>query len=156
MMVPPVPTPAMNASGFRPWNRSCHHISGPVVSSWAAMLSRLENCRGRKDPGVFRAAASAADRDPGIAAGRLEDRRPRIQQAGFRTLPEDVQRHAILDAAGHVQVLGLGVQSPPLTPVGEIDYQERRVADETGETVEPAAMNGFHWLSSPVRPVSPP
>jgi len=31
MIVPPVPTPATNASGNKPRNRNCHQISGPVV-----------------------------------------------------------------------------------------------------------------------------
>ena len=60
MTVPPVPTPAMNASGFSPCSRSCQRSSGPVVASCAAQLSSFENCRGRKAP--FDPAHSSARR----------------------------------------------------------------------------------------------
>ena len=48
MIVPPVPTPATNASGRSRRKLICHQISGPVVSKWASTLSWFENCRGRK------------------------------------------------------------------------------------------------------------
>jgi len=50
VMVPPVPTPWMNASGTRlpSWAR----ISGPVVLTWASTLAGLLNCWGMKACGL--------------------------------------------------------------------------------------------------------
>jgi len=92
-----------------------------------------------------RVAQRAADRgegDAGVAAGGLGDRRagrechPRVR-AG-----EDVQRHAVLDAAGVVQVLGLGVDRARAAAEGDVDGDYRGVADQVRERFEAAAGRG--------------
>ena len=51
-------------------------------------------------------------------------------------LAQDVEGHSILDAAGHVHVLGFGVDHALPTAVAEVDRQQRRVADHVLEVAE--------------------
>ena len=48
-------------------------------------------------------------------------------------LAENVERHAVLDAAGHVQLFALGVDHAPLPAVAAFDGQHRRVPRQAAE-----------------------
>ena len=162
VIVPPVPTPATNAS-TRP--SSASQISGPVVRRWISGLAGLENWSGRNtppsvgqragrvdrlvhppqrlgdlDPGAVQSQQALAfaahalrhgqhqlialgraherQRDPGVAAGRLDDRRPaRLDDAVALGRLDHRHADAVLDAPAGVERLQLREQ--PRLPVGE-------------------------------------
>ena len=53
---------------------------------------------------------------------------------------KDVKSHPVLDAAGHVQVLGLAVQHAAVTTVEQLDREQGRVADKARQTIEAAVV----------------
>ena len=72
VMVPPVPTPATNATRSSP---TASRISRAVVRSCDAGLAAFSNCRGMKAPRRLRAICSARATAPAIpcSAGREDD-----------------------------------------------------------------------------------
>ena len=89
MTVPPVPTPATNASGVSPLLRNWYQISGPVVVKCASTFASLENWRGRKT--FFSRAASSSDmrmlpRNPPCArlTGTIDA--PKLEMRAMRSL----------------------------------------------------------------------
>ena len=77
--------------------------------------------------------ADGRERDAGVPAGRFDDQTSGRQGPAFVGLAENMKGHAVLDAAGHIQVFSFGVQDPPLTAEREFNLQQRRVADQAGE-----------------------
>ena len=61
---------------------------------------------------------------------------PGLTAAPVARLPEDVQGHPVLDRAGEIQVLGLGVDRPALAAIQEVYGDERRVAYHVLEAAE--------------------
>ena len=94
--------------------------------------------------------ADAGDRDAGVAAGSLDDRSARLEHAPLVATPDDVQRHAVLDAAGHVQVLGLGVDRAGLAAKLALDREDRRVADQVAERPDPPLPKTLHPFDYPI------
>jgi hypothetical protein len=73
------------------------------------------------------------ERDAGVAAARLDDRVARLQHVAGVGFGQDVARHAILDRAGHVHRLVLGVE-PALATVAAVEHLEQRcVADHLAD-----------------------
>ena len=70
------------------------------------------------------------ERDAGVAARGLGDRCSASERSGLVAAHEDVEGHAILDAAREVQVLGLRVDASSDAAVGKVDAEQRRVADK--------------------------
>ena len=64
--------------------------------------------------------------DTGIAARRFGNHIPRLQRAARIAAAQDVQRHAVLDAAGQVVVLSLRIDDPALALPAQMDGQQRR------------------------------
>lgn len=87
---------------------------------------------------VAERAPDGCKRDARVAGGRLG-----YAVAGpdgpraIRAL-QDVERHPILDAAGHVKVFGLGVDRARPAPEEETNLQQRRVADHVLQFSEAA------------------
>src|SRR6185369_3417030 len=71
--------------------------------------------------------AQCSKGDAGIAAGSFGDRSSRLKQLSLVTDAQNVQRHAILDAARHVEVLGLRVHDARLPPEFAANGQKWRV-----------------------------
>ena len=65
---------------------------------------------------------------PRIAARGFRDDTARMDLPFRVRLPQDVQGHAVLDAARHVQLFGLGVDRTRRSAVAEVDSQQRSVA----------------------------
>ena len=66
---------------------------------------------------------------------------PGCELPRFPGAPEDVQRHPVLDAAGQVQALGLGVEPARRAAVHrELDGEQRRVPDEHAEAAQPVGV----------------
>ena len=179
MMVPPVPTPATNASGVSPCQRIWDQSSGPVLVACASTFCSFANCRGRNASGVSFASSSASPmlpRKPPSAADTSRTVAPKLRMSAFRSsliqsgmkivtgcprarpkaakempvfplvasmirppgckLPglvgalDDVERHPVLDRAGEVQVLGLGVHGARAPVDLAFDGEERRVSGE--------------------------
>ena len=89
MTVPPVPTPATNASGLRPCPCNCSQISGPVPVKCASMLASFENWCGRKVRGLasFMASARAIEpRKPPSALLTSTTEAPKLEISAMRSL----------------------------------------------------------------------
>ena len=191
MTVPPVPTPATNASGVRRCPCSCSQISGPVPVTCASTLASFENWCGRNVRGlaVLQASARAMlPRKPPSALLTSTTDAPKLEISAMRSLLiqsgmkivtgwpsarpmaanempvlplvasaigspgcdqpglvgalQDVQRHAVLDAAGQVELLVLGVDRPRLAVDAQRERQQRRVADQPPQGVEVAGEVG--------------
>src|ERR1041385_2233420 len=101
--------------------------------------------------GVAERTPHAGERDAGVPARGLGDRVPGLDPALGIGATEDVQRHPVLDAAGEVEVLGLGVDQAPLALVGELDLEHGGVADQAREraqaVLDPGAAGGRHGRS---------
>ena len=89
--------------------------------------------------GMSQRPADRGKGDAGVAARGLHDEIARSQNPVAVTLGDDVQRHPVLDAAGHVEILGLGVEHAWPAAIGEVDGQEWRVAHHRFEAVDPVA-----------------
>ena len=76
------------------------------------------------------------ERDARVPARRLDDQAPWLDRTALVGLLEDVERHPVLDAPRHVEVLGLRVNPPICAAHSEIDGQERRVAHESSQALE--------------------
>ena len=83
--------------------------------------------------GMAKGPADRGKGDSGVSAGGLDDQAAGGQGPALVGLAQDVEGHAVLDAARHVQVFGFGVKDPPLSAEGEFDLHERRVADQAGQ-----------------------
>ena len=90
-------------------------------------------------------AADGGERDAGVAAGGLGDLVAGLDSAVLVCPPQDVQRHAVLDAAGEVEILGLGVDDAIRAAVTVVDSQQWRIAHQD--------VNGLqtlgYWAASP-------
>jgi hypothetical protein len=86
---------------------------------------------------VTQGASNCRDRDPGIAARGLDDAVARPKVPAGVTLLQDEESHPVLDAAGHVDVFGLGVDHAPSAAEGHVDSEQRCVADEAFEAANP-------------------
>jgi len=76
------------------------------------------------------------ERDAGIAAGRFGDRVTLLNAAFLVCLLENVESHPVLDAAGHVEVLGLGIDDPLFSVERKSNSKQRRVADHVLQLLE--------------------
>ena len=88
---------------------------------------------------AHRVAERAADRgegDAGVAARGLGDHVARRDLAARVRALQDVQRHAVLDAAGEVVRLVFGVDAVLVAAVAAVDFEQRRAADEACERDE--------------------
>ena len=183
MIVPPVPTPAMKASGWRPRKLQLPPDLGTgrqVVGLDVVLVGELagkERCPGalpraprtcvmlpRKPPcsaadevdgrpeapdeidplgahpvghedrhGVAEGTADGRKRDARVAARGFDDPAAGTERPAPVGLAEDVEGHAVLDAARHVQVFRFGVDRPFPAPEHEIDRQQGGVADQARE-----------------------
>jgi hypothetical protein len=57
--------------------------------------------------------------------------------------PQDVQRHPVLDAAGQVHLLALGVNGATLAAELEVDRQQRGVANQSLKRMKAARDGGW-------------
>src|ERR1700722_6570851 len=73
-------------------------------------------------------AANGSKRDAGVAAGRFGDGVAGPNLAGAVRGVEDMQGHAILDAAGRVEIFGLGVDRVLVIPPAKMHCEEGGVA----------------------------
>ncbi len=87
-------------------------------------------------PGVPERAPDRGEGDAGVAARRLDDRIPRPKGAALVAHAQDVERHPVLDAPGHVEILGLGVDDAGSAVELEVDGQQGRVPDQAGQALE--------------------
>ena len=79
---------------------------------------------------VAERAADGRERDAGVAAGGLGDHVAGRDFAARIGALQDVQRHAVLDAAREVVGLVLGVDAVLVAAVAAVDFEQRRAADE--------------------------
>jgi len=87
---------------------------------------------------VSQCASDAGERYAGIAAGRLDDEVARLEQAALVAAAYDVQRHAVLYTAGHVEILGLAVKDAPLPTKTKLHGQHGGVTHQAREAIEAA------------------
>ena len=73
--------------------------------------------------------------------------RPGLEGAPLVAAAEDVKGHPVLDAAGHVEVLGLGVDDAPLAVEAQIDGQEGRVARPVSKSVQARFEDVFGFMA---------
>ena len=79
------------------------------------VLALLAHPVGHEDRhGVAEGPADGREGDAGVAARRLDDRRARLEDPPLVAAAEDMIGHPVLDAAGHVEVLGLGIEDAAL------------------------------------------
>ena len=83
-------------------------------------------------------APDSGKRDSRVSAGGLDDGLARFELAAAVGAPDDVERHAVLDAPGHVEEFSLGVDHATAAAVAAFDGEHRRVADEPAETQQAA------------------
>src|SRR5579863_5728724 len=81
-------------------------------------------------------APKRGERDAGVAAGSFGNPHARAQFSRFVGAPQNVRRHAILDAAREIHVLALGVEGARLAAISKVDGKQRRVADRPGQRIE--------------------
>jgi hypothetical protein len=81
--------------------------------------------------GMAECATDGRERNAGVATGGLGDRIARSDLAAGVGALQDVQRHAVLDAAGEVVRLMLGVHALLAPAVPTVDLQQRRAADQS-------------------------
>jgi hypothetical protein len=98
-------------------------VAANQILAFAAHPVRHEN-RHR----MTQSGADGGKGNAGVAAGGFRDDVAGMDLILRVSLPENVQGHAVLDAAGHVQLFGLGVNRTLETEVAEVDAQERSVA----------------------------
>ena len=87
---------------------------------------------------VSQRPADGGKRDPGVAARRFGNGVARRDGAGLVGALQDMQRHAVLDAAGQVEWLVLGVNGARRAVDQERQREQRRVADQPSHGVEVA------------------
>jgi hypothetical protein len=56
-----------------------------------------------------------------------------------------MQSHPVLDASGHVQMLGFRIQRASFATKSELDSQKRSVPDERGQILDPAQSIVHGW-----------
>ena len=101
------------------------------------VLALLAHPVGHEDGhGMTEGPAEGREGDARVAARRLDDHRARLERPSLVAASEDVIGHPVLDAAGHVEVLGLGIEDAPLPVEAEIDGQEGGVAGPVAQTVQ--------------------
>ena len=90
-----------------------------------------------------------------VAAGDLDNLRPRIKQRPGITLFDDTERHAILDAAGHIQVFSFSVKLAVLSLVKELNDQKRRVANQALQPADPV-LDIIRQFNTPITDINIP
>jgi len=92
--------------------------------------------------------ADGEKRNTGIAAGGVSDTNSRLNGAPSHNLDWGVIDHTILDTAGHVEILGLGVKGELSTLEFQFNRQQRRVTDQAVKATDaPEGIVG-HGASS--------
>ena len=103
-------------------------------------------------------SADRGERDAGVAAGRFGDGVAGLNAAFLISLLENVKGHPVLDAASHVEVLGLGIYDSLLASKQKAYGKQRCVADHVLQLFEASwclgdqairSQQGFDW-SDPV------
>ncbi len=80
--------------------------------------------------GVAERAADGGEGNAGVAAGRLGDHVAGGDLTARVGALQDVQRHAVLDAAGEVVRLVFGVDAVLVPAIAAVDLEQRRAADQ--------------------------
>ena len=92
---------------------------------------------GHEDGGrVAQRPAQGGEGDAGVAAGGFHHAVAGLEFTAFVGAPQDVQRHSVLDAAGEIQMLALGIDHAARTPISKIDGKQRRVADHASQRIK--------------------
>ena len=81
-------------------------------------------------------SANRRERDAGIAAGSFCNCVAGLNVTLLISPFENVKGHPILDAAGHVEVLGLGIDDAFLPTEGEANGEQGRIADHVLQLFE--------------------
>ena len=80
----------------------------------------------------------------GVSAGSLYNETARFQQASCVALVQDMVRHAVLDATGHVQVFSFSVDDPLFPIKHEFNCQQRCITDQTRQSLYLTLVVIFH------------
>jgi hypothetical protein len=78
--------------------------------------------------------------NPGVAAGAFEDDRVGVEEAAVFGVFDDAEGQTVLDGAGGIEELGLGVKGA--VGLGEVQRDERGVADERKDRRAGAGESG--------------
>jgi hypothetical protein len=101
------------------------------------------------DRGMPQGPADGAKRDARVAAGRFGNQISLLEGPPRIPLLQDMECHAVLDAAGHVQVFGLGINDALLAAEHKFDGQKGGIADQRRQFANPALGFLAHGMNPP-------